>query len=68
DKSHALMHYPTDLWAYSAGLTDELIDNIIDASENAYNQLADINTDNGPVGLGYELFKTINLSKVHFLI
>ena len=68
EKSRTLMYYPTDTWAYSAELTDELIDNIIDASENAYKQLEKATDYDSSTDLGHELFKAIDLSKIHFLI
>ena len=67
-KGRTMMYYPTDTWAYSAELTNELIDNIIDASENAYKQLESIADEAPTVSLGHELFKAIDLAKIHFLI
>ncbi|NLB31470.1 MAG: hypothetical protein GX822_07415 [Alcaligenaceae bacterium] len=67
-KGRTLMYYPTDTWAYSAELTDELIDNIIDASENAYKRLEKVTDHDSSTDLGHELFKAIDLSKIHFLI
>lgn len=68
EQSRTIMYYPTDTWAYSAELTNELIDNIIDASENAYEQLENAADDNPTISLGHELFKAIDLAKIHFLI
>ena len=68
EKGRTLMYYPTNTWAYSADLTDELIDNIIDASENAYKSLEEGSANNLPSDLGHELFKAVDLSKIHFLM
>ena len=68
EKGRTLMHYPTNCWAYSAELTNELIDNIIEASENAYKLLEKPSEDNTHTDLGHELFKVVDLSKVHFVV
>jgi hypothetical protein len=68
EKSRTVIYYPTDIWAYSAELTDELIDNLVDASENTYKQLENATDDSATINLGHELFKAIDLSKIHFLI
>lgn len=67
DKSRNLMHYPTSTWAYSVSLTDELIDNIVNASENAYKAF-EASDSKHSTNLGHELFNALDLSKVHFLI
>ncbi len=67
EKSQSIICYPTDTWAYSTELTDELINSLVDASENSYKQLKST-TNATTVNLGHELFKTIDLAKIHFLI
>lgn len=68
EKGRTLMYYPTNTWAYSVELTDKLIDYVIDASENAYKQLENANGNGSSTDLGHELFKAIDLSKIHFLM
>ncbi|MDO5666397.1 MAG: hypothetical protein Q4G44_01085 [Alcaligenaceae bacterium] len=68
EKGRTSMYYPTEQWAYSAELTDELINNIIEASENTYKQLEDTSDNKPHTDLGHELFKAVDLAKVHFLI
>lgn len=68
EKGRTVMYYPSDQWAFSAELSDELIDNVIEASENAYKLLQDNAEDTSPTDLGHELFKAVDLAKVHFLV
>lgn len=67
EKGKSSLHYPTEQWAYSAALTDGLIDDLIEASENAYQLLQETDAQS-TTDLGSELFKSVDLAKVHFLI
>ena len=67
EKAKSLMHYPTEQWAYAAELTEGVIDDLIEALENAYH-LLQANDNRSATDLGQELFKAVDLSKVHFLI
>lgn len=67
-KALAAMYYPTEQWAYSADLTDELIDHVIEASENAYKLLESGSDDKTYTCLGHELFDVVDLARVHFLV
>lgn len=68
EKGRTLMYYPTEQWAYSTELTDELINNVIEASENAYKLLEKTPVNQSHTDLGHELFKAVDLAKVHFLV